>query len=56
MPDDSGTRVELGLRGAMLAKASLELLSLDPKLARLQLAEIAKQFNELNKFLKEKGF
>jgi hypothetical protein len=55
MPDDSATRVEIAIRAAHLAKTVLELLSLSPELARLQLGQIAQELREMDDFLKKKG-
>ena len=41
MADDSCTRIELALRGAQIAKKALELMSLSPEIARLQLEDVA---------------
>lgn len=55
MAEDSATRVEVGLRGALLAKSALELLSVDPKLARLCLADVAEHLRDLDEFLRKKS-
>jgi hypothetical protein len=54
--DDSAVRVELGLRGAIIAKAALELMSLGPEFAHLQLVEVVKRVRETDEFLRAKGF
>jgi hypothetical protein len=55
MPDDSGIRIELALRGAHIAKIALELMALPSDLAHLQLVEIVKAVRETDDFLKSKG-
>lgn len=55
MADDSAVRVEIGLRGALIAKSALQLTGIDPRLARLQLIEVATQLRELDVFLQKKG-
>lgn len=55
MPDDSATRVEIGLRGALIAKSALGLTGIDPRFARLQMVEVARQLRELDVFLEKKG-
>ena len=55
MPDEPKIRVELGLRGAMIAKAALELIGLNPRLAHLQLVEIVKHVKETDEFLRKNG-
>lgn len=46
--NESQLRVEIALRAGMMAKACLEMINLDPRFARLQLAEVAKQIRELD--------
>lgn len=53
--DDSTVRIELGLRAAHLAKVCLEMLSLSPQLARLQLHQIAQELKDVDEFLKKNG-
>jgi hypothetical protein len=55
-PDDSGIRVSLALRGAHIAKLALELMSLNPELAHLQLVEVVKAVKETDEWLQSKGF
>ena len=54
MGNDSAVRVEMAIRAAMLAKASLDILGSQPRLARLQLAEVMKQANDFAKYLQGK--
>jgi hypothetical protein len=55
MPDDSAIRIELALRGGMIAKAALELTNLAPELGYLQLVEVVKHVRETDEFLKKMG-
>jgi hypothetical protein len=55
MANDSLLQVELGLRGAIIAKQALELLTISPGFARIQLAEIVKLVKETDDFLTKKG-
>lgn len=43
----SGLRVEIAVRAAMIAKAALEIVGMEPRLAQLQLNEVARQIHEL---------
>ena len=54
MGDDSAVRVEIALRAAMLAKSALEVMSMRPQIARMQLAEVMKQAGEFAKYLQDK--
>jgi hypothetical protein len=55
MKEDSAVRVEMAIRGAHIAKQALELLAIEPCLARMQLVEIVKAVREADNFLKEAG-
>jgi hypothetical protein len=55
MADDSQTRISIALHGAQIAKTALELMSLSPEFARLQLQEVARRIHETDQFLKSKG-
>jgi hypothetical protein len=55
MNDNPTAIVEIAMRSAMLAKASLELLGMQPALARLQLSEVVKQTADFDKYLKALG-
>ena len=52
---DSAVRIEVSLRAAMIAKAALDLLNLEPCLCRLQLAEVARLIGETDKWLQAKA-
>lgn len=53
--NDASLRIEIAIRAGMMAKACLELINLDPRLARLQLSEVAKQLRELDDKMKKEG-
>jgi hypothetical protein len=47
MPDDSSLRIDIALRAALIAKAVLEMINLDPRLVPMQVNEVAKQLQAL---------
>jgi hypothetical protein len=49
--DDSSVRIELALRGAQIAKCALELMSLSPEIAMLQICRIEKEIRETRNWL-----
>jgi hypothetical protein len=51
--DTSTFKIELSLRAGMMAKSVLEMVGSSRELARLHLAEVAKQFREIDEFLKK---
>lgn len=51
MRDDSSVRIEISIRSALIAKSVLEMMSLEPAIAQLQLREVLKQIEELSIFL-----
>lgn len=53
MSDDSALRIQIALRAAMAAKATLEVINLEPRFVRLQLTEVLKMVRELNAILPE---
>ena len=48
---ESGINVELALRSAVIAKQVLEMMSMSPSLARMQLQSVAEQILELKSWL-----
>jgi hypothetical protein len=54
MAEDSGVRIEMALRSAMIAKSALDIIGSQPRLARLQLAEVMKMCGEFAKYLQGK--
>jgi len=52
MPEpDSALKIDIALRSALIARAVLECINLDPHLVRLQLSEAARQIRELDERL-----
>lgn len=50
----SAIKIEIALRAGVVAKASLELLSLEPEFARLQIQEVAKHLRDLDDFIERR--
>lgn len=48
MSGDGTLRIEIGLRAALIAKAALEMINLEPRICALQLREVVKQVSELD--------
>ena len=44
-------KIDIALRSALIARAVLECINLDPHLVRLQLSEVARQIRELDERL-----
>ena len=53
MRDDGALRIGTALRAAHIAKQSLEMMQLEPRLCKLQMLEITESLKELQKFLNE---
>lgn len=53
MPDDSSLRIEIALRASLIAKAALEMVNMDPRLAVLQVREVEIQIAELKQKLRK---
>ncbi len=51
---DSSLRVEIAMRSALIAKATLEMLNLEPRLVHFQLCEVVKQIKEMDDVVAEK--
>ena len=49
---ESSARVEIGLRAAIIAKAALEMLGMEPPICRLQIKEVEDRVTEMKAFLK----
>jgi hypothetical protein len=49
---DSAIRIELALRGAQIAKCALELMTLSPSLAQLQMSQIEEEVQRARIWLK----
>ena len=49
---ESSARVEIGLRAAIIAKAALEMLGMEPMICRLQIKEVEDRVTEMKTFLK----
>jgi hypothetical protein len=50
--NDATVRITIALHAAHLAKVSLEMMNLNPSLARLQFSKVISSVNELGEFLK----
>lgn len=53
MADDSAIRIGTALRAAHIAKQCLEMMSLEPRMCKLQMLDITESMKELHKFLNE---
>lgn len=53
---DSAEKIGIALRAAHIAKQSLEMMSLSPRLCKLQMIDITESMKELHKFLNENGW
>ena len=52
MSEKSASRIVIALRAAMLAKSALDIMDLEPSLAKLQLVQVAKFLRELDEALR----
>jgi len=56
MPEtDSAMQIGIALRAAHIAKQSLEMMQLPPRLCKMQILEITECLKELQQFLDQKG-
>jgi hypothetical protein len=56
MPEtDSAMQIGIALRAAHIAKQSLEMMQLPPRLCKMQILEITECLKELQQFLNQKG-
>ena len=56
MPEtDTATRIVIALRAAQIARQSLEMMDLSPRLCKMQMLQITASLKELHQFLNREG-
>jgi hypothetical protein len=56
MPEtDTATRIVIALRAAQIARQSLEMMDLSPRLCKMQMLQITASLKELHQFLNQEG-